>query len=101
MTVPDGVKSPLIIACPGKITPGVSESLVSVNIDLGPTSLELAGLKKSPRLQGVSITKLFDEISPRFADRPGGYTRIIKLGHRRGDGAEMALLELVERSDEA
>ena len=42
------------------------------------------------------IKKLFDEIAPRFADRNGGYTRMLKLGPRYGDKAEMVLLELVE-----
>ncbi len=42
------------------------------------------------------VTKLFSEIAPKYADRNGGYTRIYKLGQRRGDGAQMAILELVD-----
>jgi large subunit ribosomal protein L17 len=41
------------------------------------------------------VYKLFEEVAPRYADRPGGYTRILKLGPRRSDATEMVLLELV------
>jgi large subunit ribosomal protein L17 len=41
------------------------------------------------------VTKLFDTIAPRFAERPGGYTRLLRLGHRRGDAADLASVELI------
>lgn len=51
---------------------------------------------RAPRTAGVAaLDKLFDEIAGRYIDRPGGYTRILKLGTRKGDGAEMALIELI------
>ena len=48
-----------------------------------------------------SVTKLFNDLGPRFKTRPGGYTRILKMGFRVGDNAPMALVELVERAEVA
>lgn len=48
-----------------------------------------------------ALSVLFDEIAPRFVERPGGYTRIIRLGQRPTDGAEMGLIEFVEKAKAA
>ena len=73
-------------------------------ITLARNSIEADDSKKvharrlaAARLGGNAILpKLFDDIAPRFVNRNGGYTRVLKLGPRKGDGAEMVLLELVE-----
>lgn len=46
----------------------------------------------------LAVKKLFEEIGPRYLERPGGYTRLVRLGWRKGDGADLALVELVEGS---
>ena len=43
------------------------------------------------------VRKLFDELGPRYSERKGGYTRLVKIGPRRGDGAEMCIVELIDR----
>jgi large subunit ribosomal protein L17 len=59
------------------------------------------GQVRAPRTAGVAALKrLFDELGKRYAERPGGYTRIIRLGRRDGDNAELAIIELVDNPRE-
>ena len=85
-----------------KAIQGEAEKLIT----LARNSSKLTDVEKvnarrmaAARLGGTNaeiVKKLFDDIAPRFASRPGGYTRILKLGARLGDAAEMVLIELVE-----
>jgi large subunit ribosomal protein L17 len=67
------------------------------SLDASPEAQVSARRLVAARLNDPEIVKkLFDDIAPRYTSRPGGYTRMLKLGMRGGDAAEMVLLELVE-----
>jgi len=73
------------------------QSIAEKTVTVGKIDTVHHRRKASARLYDEKIVKkLFDVLGPRFAERPGGYTRIIRLGKRLGDAAEMARLELVE-----
>ena len=75
----------------------VAEPLITMakSSSLARRRLAFARLRDS-----AAVAKLFDELGPRFQNRPGGYTRILKCGFRTGDHAPMALVQLVDRIDE-
>lgn len=73
-----------------------AQRMVDQMISLGKKGDLAARRKAEAYLYDKQVVKdLFDEIAPSYQDRNGGYTRVLKLGPRRGDGAEMAILELV------
>lgn len=79
---------------------GEAERLITrakIGVAAGASRAVAARRLAAARLNDPQIVKkLFDEIAPRYAARPGGYTRVVKLGPRHGDAAEMVYLELVE-----
>jgi large subunit ribosomal protein L17 len=73
--------------------------IVEPLITLGKTDSEANRRRAFSRLRDAEVvTKLFDELGPRFKARPGGYTRILHMAPRAGDNAEMALMALVDRA---
>ena len=75
----------------------VSEPLITLSKEDGVAKRRLAFSRLRDR--GM-VTKLFEELGPRYRVRPGGYLRILKCGFRRGDKAPMAIVELVDRPTE-
>lgn len=72
----------------------MAERIITLGKRGGLSNVRLAARTVKDR---VVLQKVFSEYKERYANRPGGYTRIVRLGFRRGDAAEMALLELVDR----
>ncbi len=74
---------------------GFAERLITLAKNDSVAKRRLAFARLRDRL---IVSKLFDELGPRYNERPGGYTRILKCGYRSGDAAAMAFVELVDRS---
>jgi large subunit ribosomal protein L17 len=78
----------------------VVEKLVTLS-RRGAANLHARRLALAQVRDEAQVTKLFDVIGPRYAERPGGYTRVLKAGFRHGDNAEMAFIEFVDRDEDA
>ncbi|WP_426751810.1 50S ribosomal protein L17 [Myxococcus sp. Y35] len=76
----------------------IAERIITLGKRGGLANVRLAARTVKDR---EVLQKVFGEYKDRYASRPGGYTRIVRLGFRRGDAAEMALLELVDRPEKA
>lgn len=74
----------------------VIEKLVTLS-RRGPADLAARRLALAQIKDAAQVTKLFDVIGPRYADRPGGYTRVLRCGFRHGDNAPMAIIEFIDR----
>ena len=84
--------------CTTETRASVVRSQVEKLITLGRDGTQAARRRAFAFLQHKEIVhRLFEELGPRFADRPGGYTRVVRSGPRPGDGAMMAVLEFVDR----
>ena len=81
-----------------KVARRLAERIITLGKRGGLSNVRLA--ERTVRSRAV-LQKVFGELKDRYASRPGGYTRIVRLGHRTGDAAEMALLELVDRPAKA
>ena len=78
----------------------VIEKLVTLS-RRGPTDLHARRQALAQIKDADQVTKLFDVIGPRYAGRPGGYTRVLKAGFRHGDNAPMAIIEFIDRDVDA
>jgi large subunit ribosomal protein L17 len=78
----------------------IVEKLVTLS-RRGPSDLHARRQALAQVGDATQVRKLFDVLGPRYAERPGGYTRVLKAGFRYGDNAEMAFIEFVDRDESA